>query len=590
MGITQKLILFCIGIVILPVVFVAVFYTNQLSNTMEEESVKNAVYELQQSSNNIQSSIGLAEELSNQICFNTTLNKELSVNYTNKGDSAAVYVDIIKPLLDPQLSLHRNLIANITIYIYNDSFLTDDQYIAYIDEEIMEQEWYKACTSNKMQSEIVWLYDDSADEPVYSLYRNLNSYLSESAGILKIDVNAEYLYDMSVDNEHGFWLLLEDDEMYGQSDIYKTQLYPEFAIDITDKKNGSYNHEDESGQRYRIVFSSFESRYSQYNWKTISAIPLSLLLKDVTQAKRTTLLVAILSIMLLIGIIVIYAKSFTKRIDHLAEQTGHVMKGNYDILVDVEGRDEIGQLGESFNKMLNYLDNLVNEVYEKQIRIQDFQILQKESELKALQNKINPHFLYNTLDAMRFRAIIAENEELADMMVSLSRLLRYSINNKSDIVTLDKELEHVNSYITLMKVRYEDRIIFNIDVDEGLNNCLVNKLMLQPLVENAIYHGISPLSTAGHINITAEKDGDNLLIKVEDDGLGMSQERLKEVNSFKIANNKTEKIEIGIGNVNDRIKLFFGQEYGLRVESQMGNGTTIIIKLPYKEEEGESYV
>lgn len=355
--------LFCFGIVVIPAIILTMLYTNQLSNVLEEQSIKNATYELEQAKDNIKGSIALVEELSNQICFNSTLSKELTVEYENKGESAAVYVDIIKPLLDPQLSLHRDLIYGITIYIYNEDFLVDNQYIAYIDDDIKARDWYKQCTVNNTQSEILWQYKDDKVQPKYILYRNLNNYLGKPAGIIKMDVNASFLANSAVSDSQDFWLLLEDMRSSDNPVFVSNQSYPEHMDDIRIDDSGSYDSAQD-GQRNRIIYSSFSSRYSQYRWKTVSSIPVDLLMKDVNSAKRNALLIGLLAAIVLVVIIIIYAKGITRRIDHLAEQTGKVMEGTFNISVDVEGRDEIGQLGHSFNKMLKYMDNLVNEVYE----------------------------------------------------------------------------------------------------------------------------------------------------------------------------------------------------------------------------------
>jgi two-component system sensor histidine kinase YesM len=339
---------------------------------------------------------------------------------------------------------------------------------------------------------------------------------------------------------------------------------------------------------YMSIYKSFKSNNSQYTWKSLSVIPIDYFYNEVDQLRKSTVTLALITSLIEVLIIVYFANSFTKRIHTLDEKAQLVSRGNFDVRMEVGGLDEIGRLSVSMNNMLSYIDNLVNQVYEDKIKMQEYQLQQHESEFKVLQNQINPHFLYNTLDAMRYKATLAGNRELGEMMISLSRLLSYSINQKGSEVTLSQEVEHLKNYLSLVKARFEDTVEYTIDVDKSFHKALVNKLTLQPLVENCIVHGIDPKKKVLKIHIQAQKEGENLVISIKDNGRGIKKQRLEEINSSKLADkSKGDKTHVGIENVDNRIKLLFGDEYGIEVRSKEGVGTEVFVTLPFKEPENE---
>ena len=222
-----------------------------------------------------------------------------------------------------------------------------------------------------------------------------------------------------------------------------------------------------------------------------------------------------------------------------------------------------------------YFNSLLRQVRKEQRDL-------RKAELLVLQSQINPHFLYNTLDAITWLAESGEEETVVKMVDSLSGFFRSSLSKGKDVVTLAEDLHHVRSYLEIQKIRYQDILDYKIEVPEEYGDISIPKITIQPLVENALYHGIKNKRGGGSIVITGRTEGDDLIIEVTDDGVGMDAERLVQVREGINEQTPGAKGVYGLDNVNERIRLYFGDRYGIVMESEEGVGTCAAIRLPYK--------
>jgi two-component system sensor histidine kinase YesM len=252
-----------------------------------------------------------------------------------------------------------------------------------------------------------------------------------------------------------------------------------------------------------------------------------------------------------------------------------IEKGNFDTQVDVNSSNEIGQLGLRFNRMTAKIKELMLQNVQEQE-------LKRKSELKALQAQINPHFLYNTLDSIIWMAEVNKSKEVVLMVSSLAKLFRLSLSKGDEIIPIRNEIEHIKSYLTIQKMRYKDKLDFEIQVDDHILSYKTIKIILQPLVENSIYHGIKNKDGVGLIRITGTQVGNKIVLSVIDNGIGMTPETLEALLQKPVPSEQGSGM--GVNNVNQRIKLYYGEEYGLQYESEPGQGTTVHIWLPMREQ------
>lgn len=270
----------------------------------------------------------------------------------------------------------------------------------------------------------------------------------------------------------------------------------------------------------------------------------------------------------------VITKSITRPIKELCEMTQQVAEGNFNVIGPQNIFGELEILSRNFDYMVERVSTLIDDVKVEQTNL-------RKKELELLQAQINPHFLYNTLDTIMWLAIDNQNDKVVEMVTALSQFFRTSLSGGQDMIPIREELEHVRSYLDIQQLRYGDIMKYSIDVPKSIQDNLIIKMTLQPLVENALYHGIKMQRGKGKIAINAVEDEQNIYIVVEDNGIGMKAEEVEQFNQ-EMTNGMREdrKEHFGLNNVNRRIKLYFGEEYGLILESELGVGTKTIVVVP----------
>lgn len=313
-------------------------------------------------------------------------------------------------------------------------------------------------------------------------------------------------------------------------------------------------------------------------WKIVGvAFPEEIL---TTKQELNRFIVWFLAVVLIVVLIlsIFVSASISRPIQRLEKAVRQVEKGDLYTPIHVRGANEIEQLSGSFNRMLNR----IRELMQQSIREQE---AKRKGELDVLQAQIHPHFLYNTLNTVIRMAERGQNDEVVKAITSLSRFFRISLSKGKQIISLGDELEHVRHYLIIQKVRYKERFDYVIEAEEGIRRFQCLKLILQPIVENSIVHGIEEMVDKGIIRVSARADGEDILITVSDNGLGMSEETLQHILSGEYRSEKGSGV--GVANVHKRIRLYYGDEYGLHFASEPEEGTTVTIRIPALPLEGE---
>lgn len=288
------------------------------------------------------------------------------------------------------------------------------------------------------------------------------------------------------------------------------------------------------------------------------------------------IIISAAAILVLASIIALaFSESITRPIKILKEQMLEVASGNFDVKYTGKGRDEISVLANVFNKMTSDLKNLMNQV--KNIEQQ-----KRQAELRALQSQINPHFLYNTLDTIQWKALKHNATDVADMIQLLSGLFRISLSSGKEMIPLEYEIQHVDNYLQIQQIRYNDKISYHMKIDNLAKKCYIPKIIIQPLVENSIYHGLKPKRHQGDIYIECMICNDDLQIIVEDNGIGIEESRL-DLLIFNLKN-RVESNHYGLYNVNERLLMTYGTKCTIQIISEVNVGTKIIIRIPIQKE------
>lgn len=309
-------------------------------------------------------------------------------------------------------------------------------------------------------------------------------------------------------------------------------------------------------------------------WTVVGVAYLEEMLSGTEEIISIYYIMAIVLIAVAMFLAVLLTDKITLPLRRLQDSMKAVEEGDFEVEIsNPVVQDEIGSLISSFQIMIRKIKQLIENNNREQEE-------KRKSELNALQAQINPHFLYNTLDSIIWMAESGNTKDVVLMTSSLAKLLRKSISNKNELVTVAEEIEYTRSYLTIQKMRYKDKLKYSIDVDPAIGDMEIIKLIVQPLAENAIYHGIKYKEGMGTILIEAVYHKKGILIRVMDDGRGMSEEELSHL--FKEREIDTDRHSVGVYNVHRRIQLYYGKEYGINYISSMGMGTIASIYLPYQ--------
>ncbi len=335
-------------------------------------------------------------------------------------------------------------------------------------------------------------------------------------------------------------------------------------------------------------------------WKIVNIQSERILLKKVNAFGAFLLVLTIASIVICLVFTLVLSNSITHPLERLENAIIKVTRRDFDVKFNYQYYDEVGKLGASFNFMVEEIRELIRKLNQSITRLQEEkekvkaeQLLKRQAELKALQSQINPHFLYNTLDSIHWMADQIDADDISRMTMALGSLFRTGLNKGDDIISIPNELENVKSYLTIQKMRYGERFCYQIDVDQQLLPLMTIKLILQPLVENAIYHGIKEQAELGLITITGRlrENGQVVEFIIRDTGAGIQPLALELIERRLAEGTSSDCNGYGIYNVNERIRLYFGERYGLKFRSELGQGTEVKLVIPaIRQEELGKYV
>lgn len=303
---------------------------------------------------------------------------------------------------------------------------------------------------------------------------------------------------------------------------------------------------------------------------------------EITQAVKNQVVIGstfaiLFSLFISVVIYLLLSRTVTRPVRRLIDSMQKFEKQaeSFEYKTDMSNVVEFKTLSKSFEHMVLMIQSLMEKVHNEEIVL-------RKTELKALQAQINPHFLYNTLDSIQWMCEQDNSKDAVKMVGALAKLFRISISHGNEFITINDELKHAESYLIIQSYRYKNQFTYSFDVDKSVLGYMCNKITIQPFIENAIYHGLDRMVDEGEIKIIAQRRGKDIAIIVKDNGLGMTEEQCKTI----LQKDRSDSKGIGVKNVNDRLKIYFGEEYGITIESELDVGTTVTIKIP-KIEKGQ---
>lgn len=492
----------------------------------------------------------------------------------------------------------RSDIVSLFVLGTNGHIISNNQSTALNQQyDFTRQPWYRDALANPGKSIIVkphkqnYVLDSS--KIVISLSRAITNYDSQdSLGVMLIDLNLKALDDICRDiklGQDGYVFIVDQqgnmifhpDYSYMYRSVDSMYILNVFKADdnlipdLLGKASGSFS-KVVSGNNLQVTFKQIPTT----GWVIAAVTPYSEIISDITSIRNSIIFIGVICLLVTFLLSLLISSAITRPISRLEKRMEAAEHGYLEVMQQDYPSDEVGLLSQKMDSMLTKIKVLMQEVVQEQEA-------KRKSEMKALQSQINPHFLYNTLDSIVWMAE-TNNSKVVEMTEALARLFRLTLSRGEDQVTLEQELEHVRNYLIIQSIRYINKFDYNIEADESILQFRVLKLILQPLVENSIYHGIKNKRQKCHIQISARSVDGRLLIEVSDDGIGMSPEKaaslLKPAQAAAKGSLGDRYSGIGVRNVHERIQLYYGPEFGLNFESSPGAGTTVNIWLPLVKE------
>lgn len=586
----RKIIISFVCIVAVPILVVAFLVFYNVEQYIESSTIKNHKYQLDIEHDKMINNVSIIESISNVLVSNEEIIKFISEsdkisNYEFYELSSKTY----KVLND--LQNNNQYISAINIFPENNDIAEMWPFI-YNKSRINKEEWYKELSSS--DDDALWdlyHYDDDIEIAFYTgkkvqeLVVSLNSKIIDDnnnvLGIVRISMKVEdFLPIMATKtlNKYNSVFIYNSNtkRISGEEEFLKAGITKEnrneFFENISDNLIGSSESFEINNEKEELFIMYKKAPIS--NCYIVDVISLDSLTNQISKAKIYTLLGTATVILLLIYVIWIITDFILKRLYIIIDSLKEIESGNFNADINVYGDDEIGLLAHKFRKMIKKINLLIKEGIRKEMAT-------KDAELRALKTQIDAHFLYNTLENIKMMAEVEENYMVSDSLSALGDLMRYNTKWNKEYVMLNEELLHIKNYISLMALRYEYCINLNINIDEKLKNVSILKMIIQPLVENAVKHGISKKlkNEDANVYINIKEDNKCIVIEVEDDGIGMDEKKINILQEH-ISGQGNGKYGLGLKNVYERVKLAYGSNSRLNIESQLNKGTKLILIMP----------
>lgn len=457
------------------------------------------------------------------------------------------------------------------LYVIGKNGLTYSTYskTKYDSKEVESYQWHKDIINSDGNTVLINTYKDEDGigpyKYIFKMGRPIKDLITgETLGVLIIDISEKMLYDTYAEilgDGRSIYIVDGNRKIISSKDKRYIGIKYEGAIDSGKDDNIIF--------RDNIEFMKIESKINDDEWSIIEELPLQVISEPAKQITSRLLIVLLILTILSIGVSYKLSLWITKPILNIKDKMKEVKAGNLKVGT-IEGNrdDEIGQLEDSFNSMVKKLDFYIDEIKKEEEK-------KRMAELSFLQAQINPHFLYNTLSSIRFLISMNKNEEAEEMVYRFTKLLRALLPKASAFLELKEEMDNINNYVELQKMRYPGAFEYSYDIEESLNSYRVPAFILQPIVENAILYSMEKENNKGIISIVGYRTQEGVRIVVKDNGIGMSESKIECVLKKEGAVNR-----VGVINVNERIILNYGEDYGLNISSVERKGTKITFILP----------
>ncbi|MBP3951010.1 sensor histidine kinase [Bacillus suaedae] len=484
------------------------------------------------------------------------------------------YQSIVEYVNDYDLVLRNYKYSTLYASIKDFNLFTDNQTVLYAGgirnamEDLPNQEWLKDVLNSSTFAPTVIRIDDEKSENgfIFSVIRKLDHFHNNTKQkIVKIDLNTELIKKAFVNATfQGEVYLVDENNMiqYTTAANSDTEFFSDKLI-----------------EQDSLVFSEEYTINYLNEWKVIGIVSEATILEEAQNSRRFILYLAAINFFVPSFVIIYITSSLHSRLIRILKQMKRMKHQQFNSIEGVEYKDEIGQLTTEFNRMSKKIKDLINDVYLANLQKKDLELKSKQAQLSALQSQINPHFLFNSLETIRMRSMLKNEDETANIIKNMAKILRNSISWGKDWVTVQEELKMIQYFLEIQKYRFDEKLNYHIEVDDDAKECKIPNMAYTPFIENASIHGIEPKLGNGLIKIKITKEENKIVCQITDDGVGMEKEFLDEY-LHSLQTNESMGDSVGIRNVYYRLKLLYGNQFEFTMSSTISEGTTVKIICP----------
>ena len=537
---------------LVPMTMLALYSHNSMSRLVRHNEVEDTSSILEQTRESIDSQIEVYTGLINYLTYSPDIEEVINEKNMDNYVAYAKYTQIVDPLLTVPKSYHD---AINQIQIFADSIKVRHEYTLVPMDEI-GQEWWSSQLNDEVQ--VQWLVN--TEKPEIAAVRNIYDGRNRTAVLcITLDYNKIFKPLKNIISDESGTMVLDQ----SQNIVYRDENIQD--NDLADLRESDKILEQISKEYVAVNSTSQNTGWKFYLYKTKKSVEKSvyqMLLAEIPLIAGCVLIIFILGMA--------FSRLFTRKIEMLTENMDQVNHGSREVTVTSDAEDEVGVLIRSFRRMMGEIDRLISEVYENKIALKEF-------ELKALTAQINPHFLYNSLSIINWMAIKSGQKEISKVTLDLSTFYRTALSKGEDMVTVENCIRNIEAYLSIQLVMHDNDFTVQWKIDPQVKTEKVPKLILQPVVENALEHGLDVKEEGDKILKLSFLDaGDAVLLRVEDNGMGMEQSVAESLVTYQAEG-------YGLKNVNDRICLLYGEEYKIRITSSVGKGTVVEMRIPKGE-------
>ena len=560
-------------LILIPLVMLSFFVFQTYSEGMKEQLIYSANQSFSQTYDFLDYKFSKVTDVLDQLSNNEEIRQMITGDMVNK-DIKQQYWNMLSIRQTFQELENQEDVSRIRIYVDDNILYAEDQINMFGMGNIQEASWIRQMENG--QKQVLGF----ADNPVLSFASRIKSIVDyrQTIGYMRVDIrksNIENILKRADITEDSMTCLVnKDNEKIACSVNGST---PRVIIDPEESERKFIEEDDgftEIAVNGRKMLMCQKYLYHS-GWTMLTVIPYQTIMRDISSMQIRFFGIMLISSIFVFFMIYLTGRSITDRVERLMCHMKKVQKGETDVEIGEGGGDEIGALYQNFDFMIHKTNDLMNEKYELGKHV-------KNAELQALQSQINPHFLYNTLDMIKWYSYGKKTEEINEIVSQTAKFYKMTLNKGKSIVTIEDEIEHARAYLTIQNMRFENAVKAEFAVPENLLKCPIPKITLQPLIENAILHGIMEKDDPeGTITLTGSVLKDHVVLTLKDDGIGMDKNNADKILTREIQS-KTGS-GYGVRNIHERILILCGQGYGLVYKSKEGEGTTVEIHLKYTQ-------